>query len=187
VFWGTGVGSGIVLGGEQWLGRGTAGELGHMVVHLDGRRCQCGRRGCVEAYAGRGAMEARAREAHRDGTRTILFDLMRKRERTKLTSGVWAKALERGDDLATELIDGAVAALAAGIASAVNLLDVEAVVIGGGLGTRLGDPYAERIREGMQQHLFVSDRPPTVSLTQLGDLGGAMGAALVAGAPVAQA
>src|SRR3954467_2488097 len=57
VFWGTGVGGGLILDGHQWVGRGTAGEIGHMVVRINGAKCGCGRRGCMEAYAGRGAME----------------------------------------------------------------------------------------------------------------------------------
>src|SRR6185436_7602047 len=57
VFWGTGVGGGIVLDGEPWVGRGAAGEIGHVVVKRGGRRCPCGRHGCLEAYAGRAAME----------------------------------------------------------------------------------------------------------------------------------
>ena len=56
---------------------------------------------------------------------------------------------------------------------------METVVIGGGLGTRLGEPYVERIREAMMPHLFKDDRPPHVTLGWLGDLGGAIGAALL--------
>jgi glucokinase len=179
VFWGTGVGGGVVLDRELWLGRASAGELGHMVVKLDGARCPCGRRGCLEAYAGRGAMEARAREKVDKGAETELFEIMEKRGKTRLTSGVIARALDRGDPLATELIDRAVAALGAGIASAVNLLDLEAVIIGGGLGTRLGAPYAARISRAMAPHLFFDDRPPVVGVAALGDLGGAIGAALL--------
>jgi glucokinase len=179
VWWGTGVGGGLVLDGKTWEGRGAGGELGHVVVKLGGAKCTCGRRGCLEAYAGRGAMEIRARRLHKRGRKTDLFKIMEKRGRPRLTSGVWAKALEAGDDLAEELIDRALDALGAGIASAVNLLDVETVVIGGGLGSRLGEPYVERIREEMMPHLFVDDRPPRVTLAQLGDLGGAIGAALV--------
>jgi glucokinase len=104
---------------------------------------------------------------------------MEKRGRTRLQSGVWARALDRGDPMAIKLIDRAVQALAAGIASAVNLLDVETVVIGGGLGTRLGEPYVRRIQEGMGHHLFVPERPPAVRLAALGDFGGAIGAALL--------
>jgi glucokinase len=180
VFWGTGVGGGIVLDGKPWLGRGAAGEIGHVVIKRDGRRCPCGRRGCLEAYAGRAAMEARAREKHAEGHKTDLFKLMEHHGRTRLTSGIWARALEHEDKLAVELIDEAVESLGAGIASAVNLLDCEAVVIGGGLGVRFGAPMTARIAEAMQPHLFVDERPPAVKLAALGDLGGAIGAALLA-------
>jgi glucokinase len=180
VFWGTGVGGGLILDGKPWLGRGAAGEIGHTVVKIGGRRCGCGRRGCVEAYAGRASMEKKARDLIAKGRETELFSIMEKRGRTRLTSGVWERALARRDPIAVHLIQQAVEALGAGIASAVNLLDVEAVIIGGGLGTRLGEPYVARIREAMMPHLFVDDRPPAVHLAALGDLGGAIGAALVA-------
>ena len=179
VMWGTGVGGGIVLDGKPWLGRGGAGEIGHVVVNIGGRRCPCGRRGCMEAYAGRAAMEARARRKQEDGTSTELFKIMKDRGRTKLTSAVWAKALEREDKLAIELIDEAVEALGAGIASAQNLLDVQAIVIGGGLGVRLGEPFVKRIRKAMEPHVFNDANPPDVLLAGLGDLGGALGAALL--------
>jgi glucokinase len=173
------IGGGIVLDGKTWEGRGAAAELGHVVVKIGGARCTCGRRGCLEAYAGRGSMEIRARHLHRRGHKTELFKIMEKRGRTRLQSGVWARALEQGDAMAVELIDRAVEALGAGVGSAVNLLDVETVVIGGGLGTRLGEPYVERIREAMMPHLFADERPPAVRLAALGDLGGAIGAALL--------
>jgi glucokinase len=179
VFWGTGVGSGLILGGEPWTGRGGAGEIGHMVVKIDGARCTCGRRGCMEAYAGRASMEEHASRLVEKGRKTDLFRLMKERERTRLTSGVWARALDHGDKLAQQIIDRAVQALGAGIASAVNLLDVEGVIIGGGLGIRLGHPYAKRIAEAMQPHLFADSRPPHVHVAALGDLGGAVGASLL--------
>ena len=179
VFWGTGIGSGIVLDRKHWHGRGAAGEIGHTVVKMGGRRCLCGRRGCLEAYSGRAAMEARARRLHRAGRPTDLFKLMDKHGRARLTSSIWARALERKDGLARELIGEAVQALGAGIASAVNLLDVEMVIIGGGLGVRLGQPYVDRISTAMHPHLFVDDRPPQVRLAELGDLGGAIGAAML--------
>jgi glucokinase len=183
VFWGTGVGGGLILEGKPWLGRGAAGEFGHMVIRLGGAKCPCGRRGCVEAYAGRAAMEERARRAVEKGQKTELFTLMESTGHDRLTSGVWARALDRRDPLATRLVERAVAALAAGIGSAINLLDIEAVIIGGGLGTRLGAPYAKQIERAMLPHLFVSERPPAVHLAKLGDLGGAIGAALLASRP----
>jgi glucokinase len=180
VFWGTGVGGGLILDGRAWTGRGSAGEIGHMVVEIDGARCTCGRRGCMEAYAGRAAMEEHARKLHEQkGRKTDLFRLMNEHDRPRLTSGVWARALAQGDKLATQIIDRAVWALGAGVASAVNLLDVEGVIVGGGLGIRLGHPYAKRIAEAMQPHLFADSRPPHVHVAALGDLGGAIGAALL--------
>ena len=178
VFWGTGVGGGLILDGKPWLGRGGAGEIGHIVVKKGGAQCPCGRQGCLEAYAGRAAMEARARREHEDGRKTDLFHIMKKHDRDRLTSGIWERALEARDSLATELIDRAVVALGAGIASVINLLDVEAVIIGGGIGTRLGEPYAERIVKEMGKNLFNDDNPPAVEVASLGDLGGAIGAAL---------
>jgi glucokinase len=181
VWWGTGVGGGIVLNGEPWLGRGAAGEIGHMVVKRGGAKCPCGRSGCLEAYAGRAAMEAEARRQHEAGEKTDLFKLMRKHERERLTSGIWERALDHGDHLAGELLERAVAALGTGIASACNLLDVEAVVIGGGLGSRFGDRCMESLTAEMSKHLFVDDRPPAVRVAELGDLGGAIGASLLVG------
>jgi len=124
-------------------------------------------------------MEARARREVKRGTHTDLFKIMEKRGRTRLTSGIWARALDRGDPLAAKLLDRAVAALGTGIASAVNLLDVEAVVLGGGLGVRLGPLYLDAIRAEMAEHLFVAGRPPDLRVVELGDLGGAIGASLL--------
>ena len=180
VFWGTGVGGGILLDGRPWTGVGAAGEIGHVCIQMrDGLPCQCGRSGCMEAYAGRGSMERRARELHAGGRSTELFEIAKKRGRERLTSGIWAAALERKDPLARELVTDAVEALGAGVASVVNVLDVEVVILGGGLGVRLGKPYARRIAAAMLPHLFSDDRPPPVLVAALGDLGGALGASLL--------
>ena len=97
VFWGTGVGAGLILDGKPWLGLGGAGEIGHMVVEMDGARCTCGRRGCSRPTPG--ARRWRSRRAssttRRAGT-TDLFKLIKEHERTRLTSGVWEGARPRG-------------------------------------------------------------------------------------------
>src|SRR5437588_10164875 len=100
VFWGTGVGGGLILAGKPWLGRGGAGEIGHVVVKQDGAHCPCGRRGCMEAYAGRAALEARAHKRADKGGKTHLFKLMEERGRGRLTSGIWERALDPDDKLA---------------------------------------------------------------------------------------
>jgi glucokinase len=179
VFWGTGVGGGVAFDGKLWHGRGDAGEIGHMVVKQGGALCMCGRRGCMEAYAGRRAMEVKAKRLVEMGHHTDLFKIMRERKRQTLSSGVWAHALEHEDKLALRLIERAVQALGSGIASAMNLLDVELVLLGGGLGTRFGEPMLERIAAAAKPHLYNDDRPPALRLVGLGDLGGALGAALL--------
>jgi glucokinase len=160
VFCGTGVGGGLVLGGRLWTGVGAAGEIGHTVVRRGGARCGCGRRGCLEAYAGRMAMERRARLWHERGRRTALFAIMRELGRDRLTSRVWADAT--------------------GAASAANLLDPQAIVIGGGLALRLGEPFLEAIRASARRTALRDDIGDRLLLSTLGDDGGALGAAMIA-------
>jgi glucokinase len=178
IFVGTGVGGGLVLGGTLREGRGAAGEIGHMVVKDGGRLCSCGRRGCLEAYAGRGCLEARAHRLVERGMKTVLFDLMQKQGRDRLTSGIWAAALKAGDAMAEGLIAKAAWALGLAIASAQNLLDLEGIIVGGGLGDRLGPPFLKQVEKSMQPHLFVPESPPQLLPSGLGDLSGAVGAAL---------
>lgn len=178
VFWGTGVGGGIVVDGRLLVGRGSAGEIGHVCARPGGRLCNCGLEGCVEAYAGRGSLETQARELAAE-RKTVLFEIMEQRGRDRLTSGIWLRALDAGDAVAEELLLGAVEALGVGIGSAVTLLDVEAVVLGGGLGERLGQRWLERIEVAARVHTFFREAP-AYRLAELGDLGGAIGASLLA-------
>ena len=179
VWWGTGVGGGLVLDGRAWLGRGAAGEFGHTIVRRGGPRCSAGHSGCVEAYAGRGSMEGKAREEQADGKKTKLFEIMEERGRDRLTSGVWERALKKGDALAEELVERAEKALAVAIASAINLLDPEAVILGGGMGARFAERSLPEIERHMPAYLFAPDDPPALRPSSLGDLGGAIGAALL--------
>jgi len=177
VFVGTGVGGGLVLDGELRRGpSGLTGEIGHVVVRDDGRRCGCGGRGHLEAYAGRRCLEAEARRLHEGGRDT---NLVRLAGDGRMKSSVFEKALTGGDEVAEELLGEAVDALGAALASAVALVDLGLVVLGGGLGGRLGAPFAARVEEAVRRRLFVPDLPLRVRTVELGDLGGAMGAALL--------
>lgn len=177
VFWGTGIGGGLVVDGRLLQGRGSAGEIGHVCVKPGGRRCGCGLRGCVEAYAGRRALEERARRESRK-RKTALFDLQHKRGREALTSGVWLRALDAGDAVARDLLDEAVEALGVAIGSTVTLLDVDVVIIGGGLGERLGPTWLRRIEKSARRHTFFAEAP-SYRLAELGDMGGAIGASFL--------
>ena len=180
VWMGTGVGAGLVLGGRPFSGaHGTAGEFGHVVVHPDGALCGCGRRGCIEAYAGRRMMGAAVRRLVDAGRETALFELMADSGRTRPTSAVWRDALDAGDEVATEVFDAGLDALAIGLGSTINLLDPSMVVIGGGLAEKLGQPLADRIAQLAAPRILhdEADRPMVVAA--LGDDSGVVGAAWV--------
>jgi glucokinase len=178
VFWGTGVGGGLVLDGRLRRGpAGYAGEIGHTVVRDGGRPCGCGHRGHVESYAGRAGLEREARLRHAQGEPTALVELAGS---GRMRSRIFARALDMGDAVAIALLDEAVAALGAGIASAVTLLDLDAVVLGGGLGDRLGAAMVGRVEESVRSRLFASSSALRVRPASLGDLSGALGAAIVA-------
>ncbi|MDH3706032.1 MAG: ROK family protein [Acidimicrobiia bacterium] len=175
VFVGTGVGGGLVLGGRLRHGpHGLAGEIGHsMVTHRGGEVCSCGRFGHLEAYAGRAALERRARAAHDAGRATVLIDIAGK---GRMKSSVWAKALAADDELARELITEARDALVAGLISVVVTVDVDVIVLGGGLASRLGEPFRVDLEQGINDALF-ADTSIEVRWAMLGDDSGAVGAA----------
>jgi glucokinase len=181
VFVGTGVGGGLILEGKLLHGRGSAGEIGHTTVKPGGRLCPCGQRGHLEAYAGRLSIERTARRKHAGGTTTRLFEIMEAKGKDRVSSSVVAEALERQDELTVRLVDEAIRALGVALANAQNLLDLEAIIVGGGLGDRLGPPFVRRVSDALQPHLRIPDSPPVVLGTELGDLSGAVGAAVLAG------
>lgn len=177
VWMGTGVGGGLILDGRPYSGAtGGAGEFGHMIVRAGGAQCGCGRRGCVEAYAGRARMEAFAVRAASKGFDTELLDIRDGKDKDRMTSSVWAKALKEEDPLATRVFGEAVDAVAIGIASAINLLDLDRIVLGGGLAEKLGDDLVARIETAIEPHVFLpGDRQ--VAVAELGDDAGMVGAA----------
>ncbi|CAN5418774.1 ROK family glucokinase [soil metagenome] len=181
VWLGTGVGAGMVLDGKGYDGSGGgSGEFGHVVVRPGGARCGCGRRGCIEAYAGRRMMTESARAMQAAGRRTSLFEHQEKRGKAKATSGVWAAALADGDEVVTEILDEAVEALGIGVANVLNLLDLDRVVVGGGMASRLGQDFADRIGRAARPHSVRKVPDGLVVVAGLGDDSGIVGAAEVA-------
>ena len=167
---GTGIAAGIVVGGELWRGtRGTAGEVGHMSVDPVGPLCRCGQRGCVEAFAGGGAV---AQRWGRPGRFPVLdvFD-----------------AADAGDREAIELRAGIAQGVAAGVRILVLTTDVDVVVLGGGL-TALGDRLMADVRVELaasaaaspfMRSLRLEER---VELLPSGSPAAALGAALIGAA-----
>lgn len=144
----TGVGGGWVLGGRIWGGAdGMAGEIGHTIVRPGGLPCSCGRRGCVEAEACGPAMARKAvARLVEGGDRGSLLLQLAKGRPENITGELVTRAAQAGDALALEVLLDAAAALGSGIAAAINLLNPERVVLGGGV-TKAGEQWWERVRE----------------------------------------
>ncbi len=176
VFVGTGVGAGLILDGRLRRGpRGLAGEIGHTFGAFRDLHGDCPGRGELEDYAGRRSLERVARHHADRGEPTVIFEIAAGR---RLKSRVWGEALEAGDPLAARLIDDAASALSAAMASAIALVDVELVVLGGGLAQRLGEDLRSRVEEELEERAFAGTSAPVRS-ARLGDTGGALGAALL--------
>ncbi|HOX38018.1 MAG TPA: ROK family protein [Candidatus Brocadiia bacterium] len=183
VFWGTGVGGGIVLNGKLLEGKnGTAAEIGHTLLKVGGRKCACGKRGCLEAYCGRLAIAADIGRAIRKGQTSVITELA-KGNLNRIATGAIRKALVRDDAVVCKAIRRASRYLAEGIGSAVNLLGPDRVIIGGGVSELLEvDPslmtYVQsKIRKRSIQE---SMRDVDIVLAKLGDDAVAVGAALLA-------
>jgi glucokinase len=177
---GTGIGGGLILDGRPFTGsHGAAGEIGHVIVSAGGALCSCGRRGCVEGYAGRRSMAGVASAMVEAGRSTALFDIRDDEGKSRLTSKVWSRALSEGDEMAVELFEMAVDTLGVAVGSAVNLLDLdlELVVVGGGLAEKLGQELAERIAAAAGPWMLQPNPDLAFVVSSLGDDAGVVGAA----------
>jgi glucokinase len=171
---GTGIGGGIVLGGRVWQGTsGYAGEIGHIQVDPGGVRCGCGSRGCVETFAGAPHWARRAREA---------LEVVRdsRLHGQDLDPEVIMAAARAGDAVAVGVVDGAARALGTGIGAALNLMNLDRVVIAGGVaaaGAFLLDRIVEETRLRIFPHVFADC---SFRVAELGGDAGVVGAARAA-------
>jgi glycyl-radical enzyme activating protein/glucokinase-like ROK family protein len=157
----TGVGIGIMVNGKLYQGyTGTAGELGHTVVETDGRRCSCGKRGCLMAYASGIALRALAWERIQAGEETRLRDLAW--DDPQLINGeLICEVAQRGDPVAQDLIISTGRYLGIALSTIVQVLNPEVIVIGGGLtnmGSMLLDPCLESLRQNVHPVLWGAGR-----------------------------
>jgi len=177
---GTGVGGGLVLDSQLYLGaRGAAAEIGHMTVEPQGPLCNCGNRGCLESLVGASAIAERARMAIERGEGEEMRRLSGG-DHEQLTPEIVARAAECGDEAARRVLYDVGVYLGIALASIVNLLDPEIIVIGGGI-SHAGDLILEPARAAMEERAMrLEDRHVSVVPAALGDDGGVIGAALFA-------
>ncbi len=186
VFVGTGVGGAIVRAGQLVTGAaGTAGEIGHLVVDAGGRHCGCGGRGHLEAYASRTAItRVLLAELHR-GRSSVLADLVPQSNEepggTTIRSGVLARAVTSGDELVNETIVEAGHYLGLGLASAINLLNPQRIILGGGVIEAVDLLFQVAASHGRREALPVPGRSVEIVKAGLGDNAGVVGAALLGG------
>ena len=130
---GTGIGGAIILDGKLFLGsHGAAAEIGHMVIDMNGPMCSCGNRGCLEALAGRWAIERDIRRAVRLGHRSIIKELSAKKL-TLVKSKMLKKALDKKDPLITAVMTQASEALGKACISINHIFNPDMIVLGGGI------------------------------------------------------
>lgn len=178
VFVGTGIGSAIVKNGQIIYGAtGTAGELGHIIVDLNGRPCACGAHGCLEAYASRSAIETRIEGALKKGRKSCISEYLE--EGKAITSSMIRKSIEREDELVTQCVSEASEYLSGGLASVINLINPELIILGGGLIEAVDYFYKQMIKKAKSKSLPVPAEKIRFSKTILGDYSGVIGAALL--------
>ena len=176
---GTGIGGGIILDGKLFHGSSFAGaEFGHMTICYNGLKCRCGGIGCLEMYASAPGMVKDAIKFLRRDRKSIIHKLI-ERDLDRLTTELIFEAERKGDALASDIINQSCAYLGAGIASAVNLLNPQVVVIGGGV-SEGGNNFIKRIEEEVKRRAFpTATKNLKIVKAKLGNDAGFIGAAML--------
>lgn len=178
IFVGTGIGSSIIKNNHIMAGAtGTAGEFGHIIVDLNGRPCACGAHGCLEAYASRSAIETRIEGALKKGRKSCISDFLE--EGKSITSKMIQKSVEKEDDLVIQCLTEASEYLSGGIASVINLINPELVILGGGLINAVDFFYQQTIKKARAKSLPVPAEKIKFKKAELGDFSGVVGAAFL--------
>ncbi|MCX6466388.1 MAG: ROK family protein [Pseudonocardiales bacterium] len=177
---GTGIGGGLVLGGQIYRGpTGRGAELGHIILNPDGPVCGCGNHGCFEAYASGTALTRMGREAAADDPQGLIARLGA--EQGEVTGQTVTAAAGQGDAVAVQLFERLGRWLGVGIASLANIFELEAVAVGGGL-VETGDLLLEPARRAAREFAYATQARLTVPIrpATFGSDAGMVGAALLA-------
>src|SRR2546423_2737954 len=181
IFVGTGIGGGLIFNGELYSGfNHTAGEIGHMVIDVNGPKCGCGNKGCFEALASRTAIFQRIKAGVKDGQKTLLTEMLGD-SLEDLRSGDLRKAIRRGDKFVAKVVDQAAEYIGIGVANLVNVLGPDVVVLGGGVMEALADEMTPTVIKTAKEHAMPGTmKGVEVVVSKLGDNAEITGAAVLA-------
>ena len=176
---GTGIGGGIISNGELVHGCDeNAAELGHMIIYPDGRKCNCGQGGCVEAYASADSTARRAAEALEAGAESSLKKVLD--EKGQITSKDIYEHLANGDKLAKEITDGTAKALAITCINMLHTTEPKRIVFAGGM-IAAGDILLNRIKDFFNEYIWILKKEMVeICFATLGEDAGIIGAAALA-------
>ena len=180
---GTGLGGGIVIEDKLLIGnKGLAGELGHSIIKVGGRRCGCGHRGCAEAYCSKKAfVKALKKEIFKCGMRTLLPIEKFNPETVNIKSKYLARAYNEDDPAVRKVIDKGFRMLGIAAAASCAVVAPECTVLGGGVVEALGDQVEIPFKSAFNRHLFgISPADVEIRISTLGDHAVAVGATLLA-------
>jgi glucokinase len=174
---GTGVGGAIIIDGQLYTGAcGSAGEIGHMTIDVNGPRCECGNVGCLETLASGKAIAREVKKRLSAGGRSSLTEAVAGKVENITTEAV-ARAAQQSDDLATSVIKDVATYLGVGMVNLVNIFNPEMIVVGGGV-AGMGDLLLEPARQLVKERAFpVSAAAVRIVTTELGNDAGLLGAA----------
>jgi len=181
IFLGTGIGAGLILDGKPYVGaNGTAGEVGHMVIDVNGPECGCGNRGCFESLASRRAIFRAIQTAVKKGQETILTEMLGK-DLEDLRSGDLRKAIRRGDKFVEQVVEQAAEFTGIAVGNLLNLFNPELVVLGGGIIEQLEHEMMTIIEKvARKRALPGTAKGVEIVATRLGDDAGITGGAALA-------
>jgi glucokinase len=181
IFIGTGIGGGIIINRKLYSGlTNTAGEIGHMVIDIDGPKCGCGNYGCFEALASRKAIFTKIYSAIKDGQKTILTELL-DGKLEDMRSGDLRRAIKRGDEFVLKVVEQAARYTGIAVANLINILNPEVVALGGGVIEALENEMMPVILDVAGKHAFPGSMVKTKIIScRLGDSAGIIGAAALA-------
>lgn len=177
---GTGVGSGIIIDGKIYRGSNfCGGEMGHMVINVDGIPCNCGRKGCWEKYASATALVSQAVEAMQGDKASLLWQTC-DGDLNKVDGKSIFDAVDLGDETAKAVVDRYLYYVSVGIANVVNALQPETVCVGGGIsgqGEKILQPIRDMVKA--ERYSVYAENQANIVPALLGNDAGIIGAALL--------